>query len=203
MTIEFDSYGDRHEFEPVGGASVAPAPKTLPGNSFAGYVALREVRNLLTDPAETHLAVRLSRALTVIDEALSPSDESKPIPALPMDWKRLFFEEQQHRMELEALRALKGVLNKEHTFCKENGIPIKYFTDVGATLDRINQEEYPQVDVIEQCAKVCEEVSSDIDAKNKRNRVIAAAMTGALTCAAEIRALKSATPQKPKQTEPQ
>jgi hypothetical protein len=24
MSIEFDSYGDRHEFEPVGGASVAP-----------------------------------------------------------------------------------------------------------------------------------------------------------------------------------
>lgn len=23
MTIEFDSYGDRHEFEPIGGASVA------------------------------------------------------------------------------------------------------------------------------------------------------------------------------------
>lgn len=26
MTIEFDSYGDRHEFEPVGGASVAKTP---------------------------------------------------------------------------------------------------------------------------------------------------------------------------------
>jgi hypothetical protein len=36
VTIEFDSYGDRHEFEPVGGVSVAPA-------HYQGHKSLAEM----------------------------------------------------------------------------------------------------------------------------------------------------------------
>lgn len=46
--------------------------------------------------------------------------------------------------------------------------------------------------IIEECAKVCEAWSASIDTGRKRNRVVSAAMQGALTCAFEIRALKTA-----------
>ncbi|MEB2544322.1 hypothetical protein [Burkholderia cenocepacia] len=46
--------------------------------------------------------------------------------------------------------------------------------------------------IIEECAKVCEAWSASIDTGPRRNRVVAAAMQGALTCAFEIRALKTA-----------
>jgi hypothetical protein len=46
--------------------------------------------------------------------------------------------------------------------------------------------------IIEECAKVCEAWSASIDTGKKRNRVVAAAMQGALSCAFEIRALKTA-----------
>lgn len=44
-------------------------------------------------------------------------------------------------------------------------------------------------DAVEQCARICEKWSESIDTGIKRNRVVAAAMQGALTCASEIRKL--------------
>ena len=47
--------------------------------------------------------------------------------------------------------------------------------------------------IVEECAKVCEEFSADIDTgPKKRNRVIQAAMQGALSCAEAIRQTKTA-----------
>jgi hypothetical protein len=40
----------------------------------------------------------------------------------------------------------------------------------------------------EEAAKICEKWAASIDTGKKRNRVVAAAMQGALTCANEIRA---------------
>ncbi|WP_175952832.1 hypothetical protein [Burkholderia sp. BCC0405] len=46
--------------------------------------------------------------------------------------------------------------------------------------------------IIEECAKVCEAWSASIDTGKKRNRVVGAAMQGALTCAEAIRQTKTA-----------
>ncbi|ARK42599.1 hypothetical protein [Burkholderia pseudomallei] len=46
--------------------------------------------------------------------------------------------------------------------------------------------------IIEECAKACEVWSASIDTGKKRNRVVAAAMQGALTCAEAIRQMKTA-----------
>ena len=46
--------------------------------------------------------------------------------------------------------------------------------------------------IIEECAKACEAWSASIDTGKKRNRVVAAAMQGALTCAEAIRQMKTA-----------
>jgi hypothetical protein len=50
------------------------------------------------------------------------------------------------------------------------------------------QAEGGKSESFEEAAKICEKWAASIDTGKKRNRVVAAAMQGALTCASEIRA---------------
>lgn len=73
--------------------------------------------------------------------------------------------------------------------CGGFDVEIEYLRDA---LEAARRATPDREAIIEECAKVCEAWSESIDTGNKRNRVVAAAMQGALSCAFEIRALKTA-----------
>jgi hypothetical protein len=56
-----------------------------------------------------------------------------------------------------------------------------------AEIDMINFVRSIREQALEEAAKVCEEWSASIDTGPRRNRVVTAAMQGALTCAFGIR----------------